>query len=57
MNGSYKIANAHPNGKFSSDFSKDGAKYFDVYSPNITSRYGEVVWRALEAVPIPSDIV
>lgn len=31
-------------------------EHFEVYSPPIRSRYSEVVWRTLPAVPLPEDI-
>jgi len=57
MIGEYKISNPHPNGKFNSDFSKRGAEYFDVYSPEIKSTYGEVTWKMLDKVLIPDNII
>ena len=32
-------------------------EYFEVYSPPIVSQYSEVVWRTLDPVPLPSDVV
>ena len=34
-----------------------GAEFFDVYSPPITSTYGEVFWTPLPPVKLPGSIV
>ena len=60
MNGfAYNIANPHPNGKFSGIYSRDDStlKYFDVYSPPITTRYGQIYWTMMDAVPLPADVI
>ena len=36
---------------------RNSSAYFEVYSPWIESRYSEVVWRSLDAVPLPADVV
>eukprot|EP00494_Astrolonche_serrata_P025048 UN25309 len=44
--------------KFNPDYTTyPSAEYFDVYSPPIQSRYGEVFWTMMEAVPLPDNIV
>mmetsp|Transcript_8887 Transcript_8887/g.20380 ORF Transcript_8887/g.20380 Transcript_8887/m.20380 type:complete len:740 (+) Transcript_8887:10-2229(+) len=54
MNGlRYTIANALP-GHEERDFL--GNEFFEVYSPAITSRYSEVVWRTLPPVDLPEAI-
>ena len=59
MNGPYVIANGGElNGvTFSTDYSTKNAEFFDVYSPPIRTRYGEVFWTLLDPVPLPQDIV
>ena len=32
-------------------------EYFDVYSPPITSRYGEVYWTMMDQVLLPNNII
>lgn len=57
--GGYKIANGDPNAAtpYNTDFGTKGAKYFDVYAGPISTRYGEVFWKGLPAVPLPPDVV
>ena len=61
MNGDYAISNANRGAKatYSTRYGDRGGgiNYFDVYSPPITTRYGEVYWTMMEDVPLPSDIV
>lgn len=54
MNGVYEIGNSK---SFQTDFASKGQEYFDVYSDNITSRYGEVYWTQMPDVKLPADIV
>ena len=60
MNGDYIISNAntiseHP---WSGDYSKfEDVEYFDVYSPPISSKYGEVFWTMMDPVPLDKDLV
>ena len=58
MNGDiYDISNAKDD--YSTQF-KDitpDAEYFDIYSPVITSRYGEVFWTMMAPVPLPERLV
>ena len=61
MNGDYALTST-PNqipGKFPTNYGSYPGKveFFDVYSPVITSTYAEIVWKTLETVPLPSDIV
>merc|ERR1719348_1730634 len=45
MNGDYLLSNSHPNGKWDSSYSKyEDVEYMDVYSPEISTKYGEVLW-------------
>merc|ERR1719334_3053548 len=40
------------------DYAKyEEVEYFDVYSPPISSRYGEVFWTMMDPVPLDEDIV
>lgn len=62
MNGkAYKIANPNPDSprNFSGEFSEyyPNSKYFEVYSPLISTVYGQVYWTMMEPVPLPVDIV
>jgi len=50
----YKIANAMPGSESRGFYEKE---FFEVRSPIIRSRYSEVVWRQLDPVPLPSEIV
>jgi hypothetical protein len=34
-----------------------GVEYFDVYSPEIRTRYSQVFWTMMDAVPLPPDLV
>jgi len=52
----YRVSNPMP-GFEDAEFGFDGADYFEVFSPPIRSRYGEVVWRTLEPVALPDEIV
>ncbi len=63
MNGGdpYIIANGLPSSgggpQFDTDFGTKNAEYFDVYAGPISTRYGEVFWQGLPAVPLPDAIV
>lgn len=63
MNGDiYYISNPNQtsNHTFSTVFSQihnGNVEYFDVYSPPITSKYGEVFWTLMDEVNLPSNIV
>jgi hypothetical protein len=54
LNGIYQIGNSQT---FETDFAKKGSEYFDVYTQNITSRYGEVYWTQMPDVTLPPEIV
>jgi len=51
MNMDYKIANSETYS------SKYDSEYFEVYSPLIKSQYSQVVWRMLDPVALPKDII
>ena len=61
MNGEYSISNPNRGAKiqYSTRYADrgDGIRYFDVYSPPITTRYGEVYWTMMEDVPLPNEII
>ncbi len=62
MNGNvYGISNPNVSEypQFPTEFSKinTSSEYFDVYSPPITSKYAEVYWTMMPAVPLPENIV
>ena len=62
MNGNiYDISNHNTSSsiKFSTNMSSinDNTNYFDVYSPPITSKYGDVYWTLMDKVLLPIDII
>jgi len=61
MNGLYTISNPLADGgpgDWDSRYSKfENVSYFDVYSPPISSTYGEVYWTMMEPVPLPPEVV
>ena len=58
MNGQYLLSNSHPNGKWDSSYNKfDDIEYIDVYSPEISTKYGEVYWTMMDPVPLDKDVV
>jgi len=60
MNGDYKISNPNPHAgaQFDSHYSKfSDVEYFDVYSPPIRSRYGDVYWRMMSPVHLDQQLV
>ena len=60
MNGVYSIGNPDTTSKtkYSTDYTRRGesVEFFDVYSPPIQTRYGEVYWTMMDPVAIPSEI-
>lgn len=38
-------------------YARAGTEFFEVYSPIISTVYGQVYWTAMDAVPLPPDIV
>ena len=61
MNGEYlvsKSTNLNPDKQtFNTNFADKGMEYFDVYSPEISTVYGQVYWTQMDDVPLPPDIV
>eukprot|EP00051_Salpingoeca_urceolata_P006257 m.83058 g.83058 ORF g.83058 m.83058 type:complete len:214 (+) comp14750_c0_seq2:9-650(+) len=57
--GAYLIANPNIAAKtqFDTDYGTKNAEYFDVYAGPVTTRYGEVFWRSVDAVPLPKQII
>ena len=58
MNGKYIVAsggNQHVN--FNDDYQSKGHEYFDVYSPEIATHYGEVFWTDQGNNSLPKEIV
>ena len=59
MNGMYTIGNPDTTSKtkFSTDYTRrgDSVEFFDVYSPPIQTRYGEVYWTMMDPVAVPSE--
>eukprot|EP00117_Sycon_ciliatum_P029408 scpid52803/ scgid23424/ len=60
MNGLYLISNPNPAStvKYSTDYSKrENVSYFDVYTPPIVTRYGEVFWTMMDPVELDAELV
>ena len=59
MNLPYAIANPHANGKWTGEYAKidPELEFFDVYSPPITTVYGQVFWTMLPPAALPAEIV
>merc|ERR1712012_870445 len=60
MNGDYLISNPDPNtpSSWSSSYSKfEDVEFFDVYSPPISTTYGEVFWTMMDPVPLDPALV
>ena len=43
--------------EYNSDYASKGHEFFDVYSPPITTQYGQVYWTMQEPVELPASIV
>merc|ERR1711970_1082912 len=60
MNGDYLISNPDPNApsSWSSSYSKfEDVEFFDVYSPPISTTYGQVFWTMMDPVPLDPALV
>eukprot|EP00939_MAST-03C_sp_MAST-3C-sp1_P001438 g1438.t1 len=58
MNGNYVVASGDKIGvKFNVDYASKGHEFFDVYSPELATHYGEVFWTDQGNNPIPQDII
>lgn len=58
MNGRYLVASGGNQAvPFNDDYSSKGHEYFDVYSPEIATHYGEVFWTDQGNNPIPKEII
>ena len=58
MNGRYLVASGgHQAVPFNDDYASKGHEYFDVYSPEIATHYGEVFWTDQGNNPIPQAII
>ena len=58
MNGRYLVASGGNQGvPFNDDYKSKGHEYFDVYSPEIATHYGEVFWTDQGNNPIPQEII
>merc|ERR1712025_1465784 len=60
MNGEYLISNPNTVSgiEWSSDYRKyENVEYMDVYSPPISSRYGDVFWTMMDPVPLDGEFV
>ena len=65
MNGLYEIANPPEDEanlsfeSFNTDFASKGLgfEFFDIYSPEIATKYGEVFWRGFPELALPEHII
>lgn len=63
MNGRYLVATGastpgvDPLVAFPDDYGAKGHEFFDVYSPEIATQYGENFWTDQGNIPLPSHIV
>ena len=62
MNGEYMLTDPKTGNHIKRDFTTfsnypGGTEYFDVYSPLITSYYGQVFWTRMEEVKLPQNII
>ena len=60
MNGDYLISNPDPSAPsgWSSSYSKfEDVEFFDVYTPPISTTYGQVFWTMMDPVPLDPDLV
>ncbi|XP_045181704.2 uncharacterized protein LOC123540595 [Mercenaria mercenaria] len=58
MNGKYLVASGGNQGvPFNDDYTSKGHEYFDVYSPEIATHYGEVFWTDQGNNPLPKEII
>jgi len=58
MNGKYLVASGGRQAvPYNDDYKSKNYKYFDVYSPEIATHYGEVFWTDQGNNPIPKEII
>ena len=58
MNGEYIVASgSRQNVNFNTDYSSKGNEYFDIYSPEISTHYGDVFWMSQGVISLPDDII
>jgi hypothetical protein len=57
MNGAYTVANGRGFATNYAGYGNGSVEFFDVYSPPIRSRYSQVIWTMLDAVPLPEELV
>lgn len=58
MNGRYKVASGGRQAvPFNDDYASKGHEYFDVYSPELATHYGEVFWTDQGNNAIPQEII
>ena len=58
MNGEYAVTSVGDvDTNWNSDYASKGYEYFDVWAPEIATRYGEVFWTDQGSTPLPADIV
>ena len=58
MNGAYNVASgANQKTGFNTDYANHGYEYFDIWSPEIATVYGQNMWHNLGNNPLPPNIV
>lgn len=58
MNGKYAVSSRGDiDVPYNSDYASKGYRYFDVWSNEIATHYGEVFWTDLGTQPLPAEIV
>ena len=57
LNGDYRVASVDGLVDFNTDYASKGHEFFDVWSPEIATRYSEAFWTDMGDVPLPPEIV
>eukprot|EP01084_Bolivina_argentea_P134965 237911_1 len=58
MNGEYVVASgARQDVNFNTDYASKGHDYFEIYSTEIATQYGDVYWHDQGVIPLPDDII
>mmetsp|Transcript_19469 Transcript_19469/g.23306 ORF Transcript_19469/g.23306 Transcript_19469/m.23306 type:complete len:842 (-) Transcript_19469:99-2624(-) len=58
MNGLYMVATGDKQGvEYNTDYKSRNMQYFDVYTPELATHYGEVFWTGMGKNKLPDDII
>ena len=58
MNGKYSVTTVDKvDAPFNDDYASKGHEYFDVWSPEIATTYGENFWTSMGNHPLPAHII